>query len=599
MLYPQENDVRNLKKIDGLWNFKVDFKDEGFKNEWYKKKLDTKDLMPISSSYNDISVDSNIRDHIGNVWYEKEIFIPKMWENEKIFIRVGSASHLGIIWINGKKVTEHQGGFLPFECEITNEINLGTQNRITICVNNELSWQTLPPGNVKLKKSYTGKMKKELTYQHDFFNYSGIHRPVYIYTTSKTYIKDITINTDFENKTGYIDYDLEVINLKEKDIIKIEILDEENNVVARSEGIKNKIKIENVILWKPLNSYLYKMNITILNEGIEVLDSYSINIGIRTIKIEGDKFLINNEPFYFKGFGKHEDMDIKGKGLDLATSMRDFHLLNWINANSFRTSHYPYAEEIYDLADRFGIVVIDEVPAVGMLGQAVPAMGELDGVFTKDKINEKTLEVHINTVKEMIKRDKNHPCVVMWSLANEASTTEPNAESYFKKLVEETRKLDSRPLMNVNIMLTEPGKCKVSKYFDIVGLNLYFGWYSEVGDIEEGAARLEKWLEEWYKSEKKPIIMTEYGVDTIAGLHKLPEIMFTEEYQKVFLEKYHEVYDKLSFVIGEHVWNFADFATKQGIVRVDGNKKGIFTRQRQPKSAAFLLKERWKKIIKY
>ena len=199
----------------------------------------------------------------------------------------------------------------------------------------------------------------------------------------------------------------------------------------------------------------------------------------------------------------------------------------------------------------------------------------------------------------MIKRDKNHPCVVMWSLANEASTTEPNAESYFKKLVEETRKLDSRPLMNVNIMLTEPGKCKVSKYFDIVGLNLYFGWYSEVGDIEEGAARLEKWLEEWYKSEKKPIIMTEYGVDTIAGLHKLPEIMFTEEYQKVFLEKYHEVYDKLSFVIGEHVWNFADFATKQGIVRVDGNKKGIFTRQRQPKSAAFLLKERWKKIIKY
>ncbi len=91
----------------------------------------------------------------------------------------------------------------------------------------------------------------------------------------------------------------------------------------------------------------------------------------------------------------------------------------------------------------------------------------------------------------------------------------------------------------------------------------------------------------------KPIIIAEYGADTLAGLHQDPPTMWSEEFQCEFLKCYHEVFDKLDFVIGEHVWNFADFATSQGIIRVDGNKKGVFTRHRKPKSAAFLLKDRW------
>jgi len=325
-----------------------------------------------------------------------------------------------------------------------------------------------------------------------------------------------------------------------------------------------------------------------------LIDQYDLEIGIRKVEIKDGQFLVNDKPVYFQGFGKHEDMDIKGKGLDHAMNLRDFELMDWIGANSFRTSHYPYAEEVLDLADRHGILVIGEVPAVGMLGQSVPAVGELDGVFREDKINDATLKEHIRLTKEMIARDKNHPSVVMWSLANEASTMEEKAEPYFKTLVEATRKMDDRPLLNVNLMLIEPGKCNVSKYFDVIGLNLYFGWYSERGNIEAGSKRLKVWLEQWYEAEGKPMIVTEYGVDTIPGLHKLPSIMFTEEYQVEFLDSYHKIFDELPCVIGEHVWNFADFMTGEDIVRIDGNKKGVFTRQRQPKMIAHELRKRWK-----
>ncbi|SMP50756.1 beta-glucuronidase [Anoxynatronum buryatiense] len=599
MLYPQLTGSRNLINLSGIWNFKADYKEEGYVNHWYVEGLKEYELMPVPASYNDISVDAKLRDFVGDVWYERKVVIPKQWKNENVFIRVGSASHHSKIWVNGVLVKAYTGGFLPFESRINEAVKFGEENHIVIGVNNELTWQTLPPGETYYVEDADGNRKKKQKQQHDFFNYSGIHRPVYLYTTPRTYIEDITVQTDYEASQGIISYQVVINQPEEKNhedaAVKIEVYDEENQLVGAAAGEKGIISIDKVTLWQPQNAYLYKLVAKLVSkEG--TLDEYSLSIGIRKVQIENGQFLINGEPFYFKGFGKHEDMDVKGKGLDDAMNIRDFNLLKWIHANSFRTSHYPYAEEVLDLADRYGIVVIDEVPAVGMLGQAVPAIGELDGVFTDEKINDETLKEHIRLTSEMIARDKNHPSVVMWSLANEASVMEPRAEAYFKELAEAARKMDDRPLLNVNLMLIEPGKCNVSKYFDVVGLNLYFGWYSERGDIDAGKKRLMQWLKDCYQAEKKPILLSEYGVDTIAGLHKEPAIMFSEEFQVAFLKAYHEVFDQLPFVIGEHVWNFADFMTGQDLVRIDGNKKGAFTRQRQPKMAAHYLRERWGSI---
>ena len=196
-------------------------------------------------------------------------------------------------------------------------------------------------------------------------------------------------------------------------------------------------------------------------DGPEPVDSYPLTVGIRTVEVDGNRFLINGEPFYFRGFGMHEDSPIRGKGHDDVTMVNDFALLDWLGANSFHTSHYPYAEEVLDYADRHGIVVIDETPAVGLnmglAGGIVGAQGFT--TFSEVTINATTQEAHRDAIREPIARDKNHPSVVIRSIANEPESDTPASRDYFAPLAELARELDpSRAVGFVNVMLAPADK---------------------------------------------------------------------------------------------------------------------------------------------
>ena len=308
------------------------------------------------------------------------------------------------------------------------------------------------------------------------------------------------------------------------------------------------------------------------------------------------RFLINGAPFYFTGFGMHEDHAVLGKGQENAAMVHDFELLKWIGANSFRTSHYPYAEDVLDYADRQGIVVIDETAAVGLnmgLGGGIFG-GQGYTTFSPETVNDQTREVHAQAIRELVARDKNHPSVVLWSIANEPESDTEGAEQYFKPLFELTRQLDpTRPVGFVNVMLAPYPTCRVSQFGDVVMLNRYYGWYVNTGELKAAELAWEEELKGW-ASEGKPIIITEYGADTYPGLHSVVPQPWTEEYQVEYLDMNHRVFDRIDAVVGEQVWNFADFATTSGIMRVGGNKKGVFTRDRQPKAAAWALRRRWR-----
>lgn len=590
MLFPIENETRERKCLDGLWKFCFDRSSIGQAEKWYSKDLPDSFDMAVPSSINELLMNPEEESFIGDMWYQKEVFIPKDWESEQIHLRIGAAAYHSKVWINDYYAFEHHSGFLPLDCNIKSFTKPGCWNRITIKLNNELSWQTLPPGTV----TESGN-RKHLQTQHDFYHYTGIHRSVYLYTTPPAHIKEIAIDTSVTAGQGLIDVTMRAAGIKssENSLWKIRLKDADNHIVLDKITLENSLAlhIEEPNLWSPANPYLYMLEVELCNG--EVHDKYSLPTGIRSVEIHGRQLFLNGEKIYLKGFGKHEDMDIKGKAFDQAMALKDFALMKWSNANSFRTSHYPYAEEWLQMADREGFLIIDEIAAVGMLGQAVPAVGELDGVFQDDKINSMSQKNHMQEMEMLIQRDRNHPSVVMWCVGNEASTMEEKAADYFAPIIAKVRELDSRPIMNVNLMLIEPEKCKVSELVDVIGLNAYFGWYSSNGDLHQGKKDLEEWLNRWEKAFHKPLMLTEFGVDTIAGLHKLPATMFSEEFQIEFLNMYNEVFDERTDIIGEHVWNFADFMTGQGIVRIDGNKKGIFTRQRQPKGAAFYLKERW------
>ncbi|ADQ45036.1 Beta-glucuronidase [Caldicellulosiruptor kronotskyensis 2002] len=588
MLYPRETKSREIKDLSGIWKFKLDKENKGYEEKWYLEPLKETIPMPVPASYNDITQDPEIRDHIGDVWYERNFWVSSAWVNKRIVLRVGSATHKAKVFVNGKEVIEHKGGFLPFEVEISKYINFDVENRVTILVNNVLDWTCLPPGFIKnYNDPFHPSGYRTQEYLFDFLNYAGIHRPVILYTTPKTYISDITVITEIQDKKGIINYEVKVEGQEcDKKEVRVTVVDKEGKKVAENIGKSGILEISDAQFWEPDNPYLYALKVETIEDGV-VEDLYTLPVGIRTVKVEGNKLLLNNKPIYLKGFGKHEDADIRGKGYDPVIAVKDFNLLKWIGANSFRTSHYPYAEEILNLADEQGILIIDEAPAVGM-----NFFNKNEKVFCKDRVNEETLKHHIQVIRELITRDKNHPCVIMWSVANEAATYEEEAYEYFKKVVDEVKKLDStRPVTIVESSF--PDETKVGNLVDVICVNRYYSWYTDCGKLDLIEFQLEKELKRWYELFKKPIIVSEYGADTIAGFHSDPPVMFSEEYQCEMLERFHRVFDRLDFVVGEHIWNFADFATKQAVHRVMGNRKGVFTRQRQPKAAAFLLKKRW------
>jgi beta-glucuronidase len=291
----------------------------------------------------------------------------------------------------------------------------------------------------------------------------------------------------------------------------------------------------------------------------------------------------------------HEDLPVRGKGHDPASMVHDFALLQWLGANSFRTSHYPYAEEVLDHADRLGLVVIDETAAVG-LNLAVGGGFFLGGdrvTFSEQTINGATQATHRQAIRELIGRDKNHPSVVLWSLANEPESDSPESKDYFTPLFAAARELDpTRPVGFVNMLLSPPDRCLVTELADVVMINRYYGWYLGF-DLDEAAKGLEDELNAWVERHGMPIIVTEYGADAVAGIRSVEATPWSEEYQADLLDTYHKVFDRIDAVVGEHVWNFADFATQPTVMRADGNKKGVFTRDRKPKTAAHRLRARW------
>lgn len=592
MLYPIVTESRQLIDLNGIWKFKLD-KEYGLTEEWRKSPLKNTIEMAVPASYNDLVENQEIRDHVGWVWYERNFIVPKFLTNERIVLRFGSVTHEAKVYLNGELLVEHKGGFTPFEAEINNLLVQG-ENRLTVAVNNIIDESTLPVGLVK-EVEVNGKRVVKNLVNFDFFNYAGIHRPVKIYTTPKNYIEDITIVTDFKETVGYVNYEIKTVG---EGNINVSIIDENNNVVSQETGKCGNLVIDNVKLWEPMNAYLYKLKVELLNDNT-VIDTYFEDFGVRTVKVKEGKFLINNKPFYFKGFGKHEDSYINGRGMNEAVNIKDFNLMKWIGANSFRTAHYPYSEEIMRLADREGIVVIDETPAVG-LHLNFMATGLFGDSVKRDTWKEiGTKEAHEQVLRELVSRDKNHPCVVMWSVANEPDSDSEGAKEYFEPLIKLTKELDpqKRPVTVVTYLYSTPDKCKVGDIVDVLCLNRYYGWYVAGGDLEEAKRMLAEELRGWEeRCPNTPIIFTEYGADTVAGMHDTVPVMFTEEYQVQYYEANHEVVDKCKNFVGEQTWNFADFATSQGIIRVQGNKKGIFTRERKPKMIAHSLRERWTNI---
>ncbi|MFN8475389.1 MAG: beta-glucuronidase [Anaerolineae bacterium] len=588
MLYPIQNDKRNKLDISGIWDFKTDPDGVGEASGWAGGLADSRP-MAVPGSWNEQYED--LFGYLGLAWYVTRTFVPRNWRGQRVFIRVGSANYHGAVYINGVKVGEHEGGHLPFAFEITDQVRWDEENVVAISVENELTPTRVPSGNMP---SSMGMFASTPRTTFDFYPFAGIHRPVVLYTVPQTYIADITVVTDIDGADGTVKV---TARLNEPATAQGSVTlsgGSEPLLAALSfqDGVAEAtLRVPQACIWSDKDPYLYTLTVA------TDVDRYALKIGLRTIAVQGGHILLNGQPVTMNGFGRHEDFIASGKGLNLPLMVKDYQLMRWTGANAYRTSHYPYSEEEMQLADREGFLIIDEIPAVSLQ-------------FDNDENIAARLRVCLQQIEELVARDKNHPSVVMWCVANEpmprslglaglagggpADPAEAPGKAMLDTMLARAREMD--PTRLVTIVTVMGGPTSWMEKCDVICMNRYWGWYVLGGELDKARANLEQELDGVWQQFHKPIIMTEFGADTMAGMHGHPDVMWTEEYQAAYIRFHLEVAAARDYIAGMQVWNFADFAAVQSIARVGGlNMKGIFTRTRQPKKAADVLREFWAK----
>ena len=578
MLYPQSNPFRQSIDLAGFWDLRFDPEARGNQAGWANGFTGGRPVA-VPASWNDQFEDW--RDYLGQTWYQTRFDLPWGWDaaRQRIGLRFGSVNYMAEVWLNGARLGGHEGGHLPFEFDLTPRIRR-EDNVLVVRVEGELAPDRVPPGNVPPdpQHMFLDQHQNFPPTSFDFFPFCGIQRPVLLYATPQASIADLTVVTELDGRAGRVRVEVGVAGgdaATARFSLRGTAVTAEAHVSGGSAEVV--LSVPDAALWSPDAPTLYDLVVELTHNGV-AYDRYLLPIGIREIKVAGDALLLNGRPIYLKGFGRHEDFPVTGRGLVPAVIVKDYALMKWVGANSFRTTHYPYSEQMMDLADRLGFLVIDETPAVGL--------------FFAEEGLERRLAMCRQYIHELVARDKNHPSVIVWSVANEPHSAPPSAKPFFRNLYDLCKSLDpTRPVTLVSHMGVRE---ESFEFCDLLCLNRYYGWYIQGGQLDRGCADLGAELEAMHAKFKKPLILTEFGADTLPGHHAQPPEMFSEEYQADMLQQYIEALRGKPFVVGEHVWNLCDFKTSQGVRRVGGmNMKGVFTRDRRPKLAAHRLRELW------
>ncbi len=572
LLRPVRNRFREYTPLDGVWQFRPDPDDIGVQEGWGGGLEHTRPIA-VPASWNEQY--SDLAEFFGRGWYERRFTAAP--GSGRTYLRFDAAFYHAEVWLNGMRLGDYEGGYLPFAFEVSDL--LSEENLLVVSVDGRLGRDTVPAYENADGDNAPGILKgQHPPVDFDFFPYSGLHRSVSLLRLPEGATEDLTVVTT-PSPGGRVRITVKVEHGGHKgDELRLELCGEALSQPCDDQTVSFNLTLDEPQLWSPAYPTLHELRVTLLRKG-EAVDLYTLPVGLRWVEVKEGRLLLNGAPVYLRGFGKHEDAPHSGRGVPAAANIRDFDLMSWCGANSFRTSHYPYAEEMLDLADQLGFLVIDETPAVSLRF----------GGGWQERLRRCRVQL-----EHLLQRDKNRPSVILWSLANEPHADGETSQDFFAELCDLARASDpTRPLTLVS---RDEADDRMFELVDVACVNRYYGWYTQAGRLEEGVARLEEELRRIHQAYGKPIILSEFGADAVAGIHASPPTMFSEEYQAAFLRRYIACLEELPFVIGQHVWAFADFRTAQGSARVGAtNRKGVFTRTRAPKLAAHVLHELWGK----
>lgn len=566
----QNIDGRKTVSLDGQWQMIVDPYESGFydyryqpsangyfknakpknKSELIEYDFDKSGTLKVPGDWNTQS--DQLFFYEGTVWYKKS-FDYQRQPNTRVFVYFGAANYQADVYLNGEKVGQHEGGFTPFNFEITRLIR-DRDNFLVVKVDNKRRRDAVP------------------TLMTDWWNYGGLTRSVQLVETPDTFVHDYLVQLQkgtMNRVRGLVK--LDGARLGQRITVRIPEAGVSRSFQADASGVAAIDFTAALKLWSPEDPKLYEVVIE------AETDRVSDRIGFRSIETRGTEILLNGRPIFLRGICMHEEAPFRG---GRAYSREDARtLLGWareLGANFVRLAHYPHNENTIREADRLGILLWSEIPVYWTILWDNPA----------------TLENARNQLSEMIARDKNRAAVVIWSVANETPLSDARL-SFLKNLISHARSLDSTRLLSAAMerhyinpttqMIDDP----LGEFLDVLGCNEYVGWYDGLPAKADGL--------QWKSKYDKPLIMSEFGGDARYGHHGDSLTRWTEEYQESIYEHQIRMLKNIPFLRGTSPWILMDFRSPRRPlpgIQDYWNRKGLVS-DKGEKKKAFYIMQRW------
>jgi beta-glucuronidase len=593
---PESNAFRTRLPLGGFWDCAPDLDDRGLldggtgspgRSNW-TTGFEALGPIAVPGSINEQWAERGLRDTLGPFWLQREVVVPRSAAGCRARLHFPSADLSAQVWWDGRALGGSDAPFLPFDFDL-GELVPGAVHRLVVRLDSRLPATHPLPGITTADFHAENRAQAEIfpPVRYDFFPFTGLHREPSIGFEPRQGLRALALRPGWSGRHGTLALRAECD--AGIDALRVTLHGGESAWTreigidaAPAEALFDDLPVQP---WSPEAPHRYRLTIDALRGGVAV-DAVERRLGFRDVRVDGATLRLNGAPVELRGFGLHEDFPVLGKGHCLAVSLKDFELMRWCGANSFRTSHYPYAEETLELAETLGLMVISEVASVNLDFR---------------RVTDTTLAQHVAHLERLIARDGERACVIAWSLTNEPGYLAEGeyaerAPAYFEALFSHVRRLDpSRPLTAANVGSRHGLIDPLYAHCDFLSLNRYLGWYEHPAQLDVATARLREELDALATHfPTKPILFTEFGADAVAGMHSTVPQLFTEEYQAEFIARYWALIAAHPQCIGGHVWNLADFRTAQHFRRVVLNHKGVFTRTRDPKAAAWRLRQLWR-----
>jgi beta-glucuronidase len=564
---------RNSQSLNGKWDAIIDLYDHGReaqiyldkkpegKTDFYEYSFENGLRLNVPSDWNSQNPELNYYE--GTIWYARRFDVTQE-TNKRLFLYFGAVNYRCHIYLNGKEIGQHEGGFTPFQIEITDVVK-EKDNFLAVEVNNKRTPDAIP------------------AMAYDWWNYGGITRDVFLVSTPKTFIEDYFIQLD-KYKADKIDAHIKLSEKVANAAVTIEIpeLKIKRTLITDSKGeLKTSFNTKKLQRWSPQSPKLYKVFVSTKTDKIEE------TIGFRNIWVKGEEIYLNDKPIFLKSISFHEEIpQRKGRAFSEADAVMLLSEAKALGCNMIRLAHYPQNEYTIRLAEKMGFLLWEEIP----IWQGI------------DFKNQETKEKAGEMIKEMVMRDKNRCSLTFWGVANETKPSEARNE-FLKYLIASCKEIDTTRLITAAFDLVRFDKEKqvftmndpFIKELDVVAINKYMGWYHQWPVAPDKAL--------WDVAKGQPLIISEFGGEGLYGKTGDADVVssWSEDYQATLYKDNLEMFKHIPNLQGTSPWVLFDFRSPfrfHPAYQEGWNRKGLVSDQGYRKKAWYIMKEYYDSIKK-